>query len=86
MCSSDLARHPMIFTGLGEDLEFLRSWDLTFLSKMNTKVPVQKPEADGVNYFINDEQMPMSDVVERVEKGDSLYIGVKQITGSKRCT
>jgi len=79
----ETARRPLIFTGLGNDLEFLRSWDLDFLSKMDSKVPVQKPEADGVNYFINYEDMPMSEVVDRVKRGDGVYIGAKQITGPK---
>jgi hypothetical protein len=79
----ETARRPLIFTGLGNDLEFLRSWDLDFLSKMDTKVPIQKPEEDGVNYFINYEDMPMSEVVEKIRNGDGIYIGAKQITGPK---
>lgn len=79
----ETARRPIIFTGLGNDVEFLRSWDLDFLSKMDSTVPVQKPEADGVNYFIDYEAMPMSEVVERVKNGDGVYIGAKQITGPK---
>lgn len=79
----ETARRPLIFAGAKHDLEFLRSWDLDFLAKMDTKVPVQKPEADGVNYFINYEQMPMSEVVERIRQGDGVYIGAKKITGPK---
>lgn len=77
------ARRPLIFTGLKKDLEFLSSWDLDFLSKMTSKVPVQKPEADGVNYFIRYESIPMTEVVERIRRGDGVYIGAKKITGPK---
>jgi len=77
------ARRPLIFTGLAKELEFLHSWDFDFLSKINSKVPVQKPEADGVNYFIKYEEMPMSEVIERIKQGDNIYIGAKQITGPK---
>lgn len=79
----EAARRPLVFSCLGNDLAFLRSWDLNFLSGMNTKVPIQKPEADGVNYFINYEQMPMSEVVDRINKGEGVYIGAKKITGPK---
>lgn len=79
----ETARYPIIFTGLNEDLAFLNSWDLDYLKKMNTEVPVQKPEADGVNYFIRYERTPMAEVVERIRRGDGIYIGAKQITGAK---
>ncbi len=79
----ETARRPLVFSGLKDDLGFLQSWDLDFLSEMNTSVPVQKPEADGVNYFIEYEPMPMSDVVDRINKDESVYIGAKKITGSR---
>jgi hypothetical protein len=76
-------RRPLIFSGAKEDLAFLNGWDMDFLHKLDGKVRVQKPEADGVNYFINYVPMPMSEVVDRIRQGDSLYIGAKKITGPK---
>ncbi|MEM9256401.1 MAG: cupin-like domain-containing protein [Pseudomonadota bacterium] len=77
------ARRPLIFQGLRKDLGFFQSWDLNFLSNMNTDVPIMRPDADGVNQFNSAEFMPIRDVVENIKNGDAIYIGAKQITGEK---
>lgn len=77
------ARKPMIISGLTDDFEFIRNWDLDFFSKMEAEVPVQRPEADGVNYFINYLPMAMREVVDRIRAGDDIYIGAKKIMGAR---
>ena len=54
------ARRPIIFSGLDRDFEFLRKWNLDFFAKYSEMVPVQKPEADGVNYFVKYFQMSLA--------------------------
>ena len=76
-------RAPLIFTGLGSDLKFLDEWNLDFLKEMSTEVPIQRPEGDGVNYFIRHERIPMSAVVEAIRNGESMYIGAQKITGKR---
>ncbi|MFT7128297.1 MAG: hypothetical protein ACI89U_000403 [Gammaproteobacteria bacterium] len=73
------ARRPVIFSGLDSDFEFLQKWDLDFFAKLDTAVPVQRPEPDGVNYFVKYQETPMKDFVNRIRDGENLYIGAKQI-------
>jgi len=77
------ARKPLIFSGLANDLEFLKEWDFDYLGQLKTKAPIQRPERDGVNYFIQHEFVPMSEVVAAIKNGDSIYIGARKITGPK---
>jgi hypothetical protein len=74
------ARRPLIFSGLDSDFEFLREWNLNFFSRLNSKVPVQKPASDGINYFIKHFTLPMTEFVERIKSGEDLYIGARKIT------
>jgi hypothetical protein len=73
------ARRPVIFTDLGEDFRFLRDWTLDFFEQFEEKVPAQKPEADGVNYFVKYFRIPMSDFARRLKAGENLYIGAREI-------
>lgn len=73
------ARRPVIFSGLGSDFAFLRNWTLDFFEQYDEKVPAQKPEADGVNYFVKYFRMPMSDFARRIRAGENLYIGAREI-------
>lgn len=73
------ARRPLIFSGLDDDFGFLRQWNLDFFEKMDTLVPVQAPEPDGVNYFIKYQPTPMGEFVQRIRAGDNLYIGAREI-------
>lgn len=82
----DSKRKPLIFSGLSKDFEFLRGWDLDFFSNYPEKVPVQKPESDGVNYFIKYFRMPLSEFAARIKAGENMYIGAREIMkgGGKR--
>lgn len=73
------ARRPLIFSGLDKDFEFLQKWNLDFFSTMDDKVPVQKPESDGVNYFVKYFRMPMAEFATRIKAGENLYIGAREI-------
>jgi len=73
------ARRPLIFSGLDSDFDFLRQWNLDFFEKLGTMVPVQKPESDGVNYFVKYDSMPIKKFVDRIRAGENLYIGAKEI-------
>lgn len=73
------ARRPIIFSGLEQDFEFLRKWNLEFFAGFSEEVPVQRPEADGVNYFVKYFRMPLSEFTERLGKGENLYIGAREI-------
>lgn len=77
------ARRPLIFSGLDSDFEFLRGWNLDFFSGFDTKVPVQKPASDGVNYFVKYFDLSMSEFVGRIKSGEDLYIGARKITGNR---
>jgi hypothetical protein len=78
--ASDRGR-PLIFSGLERDLAFLKDWNLDHFEKIGASVPVQKPEADGVNYFVKYFRIPMSEFISRIRSGESLYIGARQIMG-----
>ena len=71
-------RRPVIFSGLDKDFEFLRKMNLDFFEKLNANVPVQKPESDGVNYFVKYFRMPLAEFVQRIRAGEGLYIGARQ--------
>jgi hypothetical protein len=73
------ARRPLIISGLDKDFEFLNKWDLDFFEKLDTLVPVQEPEPDGVNYFIKYKPMPMKEFVRKIRAGEKLYIGARAI-------
>lgn len=75
------ARKPMIFEGLASKSEFLNKWDLERFGKMQSSVPVQQPETDGVNYFFKYFAMPMSEFVAKLKAGANLYIGAREILG-----
>ncbi len=77
------SRQPLIFSGLNTDFEFLKKWNLEFFSQLDTKVPVQKPEPDGVNYFVNYQQMHLSEFVNKINDGENLYIGAREIMTAK---
>lgn len=74
------ANQPVIFAGLEDDLGYIRNWDLDFLGGIKSIVPIQQPEADGVNYFVKYFDMPLSAFVERLKNGENLYIGARKIT------
>jgi len=73
------ARRPLIFSDLDNDFEFLNKWNLDFFENLDCMVPVQKPEADGVNYFVKYNRIPMKEFVKGIRSGDSLYIGAREI-------
>jgi cupin-like protein len=75
----DSKRKPLIITGLGDDFAFLKEWNLDFLSKFSEKVPVQKPESDGVNYFVKYFRIPLSEFAQRIKNGENMYIGAREI-------
>ncbi|KXJ45181.1 MULTISPECIES: cupin-like domain-containing protein [Marinobacter] len=75
------ARRPMIFEGLANQLSFLEKWDLSFFEQMESSVPVQQPETDGVNYFFKYFAIPMKEFISRIKSGDNLYIGAREILG-----
>ena len=52
-------------------------------SKIDNTVPVQRPQADGVNYFYEYTDMPVAEFVERIQAGEDLYIGARQIMGRR---
>jgi Cupin-like domain len=70
---------PLIISGLQKEVAFLKDWNLDFFERMNTKVPVQKPEADGVNYFLKYFKLSMGEFISRIRNGESLYIGAREI-------
>ena len=72
------SRRPVILRGLNEDFEFLENWTLEFFGSLDTEVPVQKPESDGVNYFFRYFPISFSDFVSRIKKGENLYIGARE--------
>ena len=73
------ARRPLIFSGLSSDFEFLNQWNLDFFETLDSMVPVQEPEPDGVNYFIKYNRIPIKDFVSRIRAGENLYIGAREI-------
>lgn len=76
------ASQPVIFSGLNEHLGFIKHWNLDFLAGIQSSVPVQKPESDGVNYFIDYFDMPMATFIDRIKAGENLYIGARKITSA----
>ena len=70
------ARRPLIFSGLESDFEFLQQWNLDFFETLDSMVPVQEPEPDGVNYFIKYNRIPIKEFVSRISlKALSFGIG-----------
>jgi len=53
---------------------------LDFFSHIHTKVPIQKPEKDGVNYFYKYFNLPLSEFSQRIKAGENLYIGARKIS------
>jgi hypothetical protein len=75
------SREPIIVEGLEPDYEFIQSWSLDRLGRLDSMVPAQVPEKDGVNYFFKYFQLPMSEFVEQIHNGKDLYIGAREIMG-----
>ena len=74
---------PTVFYNLGKDIEQIESWSLDHFSQIEAPVPVQEPESDGVNYFVDYFRLPLSEFVNRIQCGEKLYIGARQILGEK---
>ena len=70
---------PVIFSRPDGDFTFLKKLGLDFFEQFETKVPVQQPESDGVNYFVKYSGIPMRDFVAEIRSGGNLYIGAKEI-------
>jgi hypothetical protein len=73
------ARYPVIFSGLEDDFRFLEKWDLDFFENLDIDVPVQEPEADGVNHFRKYKPVPIREFVNQIRSGTELYIGAREI-------
>jgi hypothetical protein len=82
----DSKRKPLIISGIFDDFGFLKNWNLDYFSTFTEKVPVQKPESDGVNYFVKYFRIPMSEFAQRLKNGENMYIGAREILtgGGKR--
>ncbi|WOH36637.1 cupin-like domain-containing protein [Thalassotalea fonticola] len=76
------ARRPIILTGLENDLSFLSDFNLDSLSQLNENVRTQRPNSDGVNYFFQYTNMPMSEFIERIRNGENLYAGARKVLDS----
>ena len=70
---------PTIFENLGQQSEFVESWTMDFFEGLDAEVPVQRPEPDGVNYFVDYFRLPMREFVRRIRTGEDLYIGAREI-------
>ena len=72
-------RRPLIFYGFDKEFAPLKEWNLDFFSRLDTSVPVQAPESDGVNYFVKYFRVPAREFVDRINNGEGLYIGAREI-------
>jgi len=77
------SRRPLIFSGLDHSFEFLKKWNLDFFKQFDSMVPVQKPEPDGVNYFINYKSIHLPKFIHSIRNGENLYIGAREILTAK---
>jgi len=77
------SRRPLIFSGLDHSFEFLKKWNLDFFKQFDSMVPVQKPEPDGVNYFINYKSIHLPKFINSIRNGENLYIGAREILTAK---